>query len=158
MVKVKVSESVSEWVSESVSQWQGLPIELFWTAKKDLRSSWICLTFLQCVFSNVFVNCIAEMMYSDTGCICLTFLHYAFSNVSSKCLIGCIFTLDICWICLPSAFSNVFLNSFSKGMQNQVGQIYICLISQLLPRQPTDIYDFRNWDKLNLVQTFTNLS
>ena len=96
---------------------------------------YICLTFLQCVFSNVFVNCIAKSMYTDTGYICLTCLYYGFSNVSSNRLPDRmhIHTGYICWICLPSAFSNVFLNSFSKGMQNQVGQICICLICHLLP-------------------------
>ena len=44
----------------------------------------ICLTFLQCAFSNVSSNYLREKMHNHTGCICLTFLHCAFSNVSSN--------------------------------------------------------------------------
>ena len=50
----------------------------------------ICFTFLHCVFSNVFSDCLPERMQSHIGCICLTFLHCGahnvFSNVSSNCL------------------------------------------------------------------------
>ena len=46
----------------------------------------ICLTFLQCVFTNVSSNRQLEIMYSNINCICLVFLHCAFPNVYSKSL------------------------------------------------------------------------
>ena len=46
----------------------------------------ICLTFLHCVYSNVFSNRLPVKMQSYIGCICLTFIHSVFSNVSSNCL------------------------------------------------------------------------
>ena len=46
----------------------------------------ICLTFLQCVFTNVSSNRQLEIMNSNINCICLVFLHCAFPNVYSKSL------------------------------------------------------------------------
>ena len=45
----------------------------------------ISLTFLHCVFLNVFSKRLSRRMKSCIGCICLTFLQCAFSNVSSNC-------------------------------------------------------------------------
>ena len=57
----------------------------------------ICLTFLHCVFSNVFSKRLHERIHNHIGCIFLTFLHSVLSNVSSNHLperkhscIGCI--------------------------------------------------------------------
>ena len=44
----------------------------------------ICSTFLHCVSSNGFSNCLPEKRHSHIGCICLTFVPYVFSKVSSK--------------------------------------------------------------------------
>ncbi len=46
----------------------------------------ICLTFPQCVFTNVSSNRQLEIMNSNINCICLVFLHCAFPNVYSKSL------------------------------------------------------------------------
>ena len=78
--------------ADAKSQWSHLfdfcPLCVFWCVLKlwmQRYIGYICLTLVQCVFSNVSVNCIyAEMMYTNTGCTYLIFLHYALSNVSSN--------------------------------------------------------------------------
>ena len=40
----------------------------------------ICMTCLQCVFSNVSPKHLPERMHINNGCICLTFLQYVSSN------------------------------------------------------------------------------
>ena len=50
------------------------------------HTGYICLTFVQSVFSNVFSNCLPAKMQSHIACICLTFLQCVFSYVSSRCL------------------------------------------------------------------------
>ena len=113
----------------------------------------ICLTFLQCAFSNVSSNDFSERMHSHIGYICLTFLHFEVSNLSLNCLpvrmqshIGCIcffstVSFKMCpqsaWITgckvtlvafvwfFSSAFSNVSSNDYSERMQSHIG--CICL-------------------------------
>ena len=89
----------------------------------------ICSTFLHCVFSNVFSNCLPERMHNHIGYICLTFLHCAFSNVSLNCLpewrhnhIGCIFLTF-----LHCVFSNVSSNDLLEKRRNCIGLQMACL-------------------------------
>ena len=95
-----------------------------------LRSSFVFVQVLSCVFSNVSSNHQPERMHNHIGCICLSFVHGVFSNVSSKgppakrhSHIGC--------ICLPflhCAFSNVSSNGLPGKMHSGIG----CICSTFL--------------------------
>ena len=94
----------------------------------------ICLTFLQCAFSNVGSNGLPEKMQSHIGCIFFTFLHCAFSNASSNCLpekiqshIGC-----ICMTFLHGVFSNASSNCLYGKMQSYIGCICLTFLHYVL--------------------------
>ena len=73
----------------------------------------ICLTFPHCGFSNESSNLFFERMHSYTCCICLTFLHCGFSNEPSNCLLEKIHSYTGC-IC-PPPFFEVFVNFLVKN-------------------------------------------
>ena len=86
----------------------------------------ICLTFLHCVFLNVSLNCLHEMMHSHIGCICLTFLHCVFSNVFSKRVHEQMqsHTGYICLTFLHYVFSNVISKHLGHSMHSHIDCIY----------------------------------
>ena len=107
--------------------------------KKHSHIGRICLTFLHCVFSNVFSKILHRRMQSHIGCIYLTFLHCAFSNVSSIRLheqrqshIG-----YICLAFLHCVFSNVSSNGLPEKMHSHIGCICLtfpnCAFSNVSP-------------------------
>ena len=65
-------------------------VSFFSTVKTDF----IFLTFLRCVFSNVYSRSLDQIRNSHIGCISLTFLYCVFSNVLS-CLtfLHCAFSM-----------------------------------------------------------------
>ena len=90
-------------------------------------SGCICLTFLHCVFSNVFSKLLHRRMQSHIGCICLTFLHCVSSNVASNDLpermqnhIHC-----MCWTLLHCAFSNVSSNCLQQKRHIHISCIFL---------------------------------
>ena len=95
---------------------------------KAILYSFICLTFLHCVFPSTSLNELLERIHNRTGCICLTFLHNALTNEPSNCLPGRIHihTSYICLTCLHHGFSNVSSNCLPGKKQSHIG--YICLI------------------------------
>ena len=95
---------------------------------KAILYSFICSTFLHCVFPSTSLNELLERIHNRTGCICLTFLHNALTNEPSNCLPGRIHihTSYICLTCLHHGFSNVSSNCLPGKKQSHIG--YICLI------------------------------
>ena len=94
---------------------------------KAILYSFICSTFLHCVFPSTSLNELLERIHNRTGCICLTFLHNALPNEPTNCLPGRIHihTSYICLTCLHHGFSNVSSNRLPERMHNHTG--CICL-------------------------------
>ena len=66
----------------SVIKWY--PQSAFIYKKMHSHTGCICLTFLHCVISSVFSNCLPERMHSHTGCICLAFFPLCIFKWSPK--------------------------------------------------------------------------
>ena len=75
------------------------------------HTGYICLTFLNCAFSNGCWNRQPQRMQNHTGYICLTFLRCVLSNVSSNCLQN--LTDGICLTVLHKWILKVFSNWLS---------------------------------------------
>ena len=100
-------------------------------------------------FLSVSLNCLHEMMQSNTGCICLTFLHCVFSASSNRlhpplCVFkrvlkeGANHIGYICLTFLHCALSNVSSNRLHKKMHIHIGCICLAFLHCAFSNVPSN--------------------